>query len=270
MKNPLFIISFLMMCIFVNAQHQSQIDTIYVNNQKNVALFFPKPIRQGITGSSNFVFTYNREKAQYFGLLQASPGKESNLLAITNDGHVYAYILKYKNRLSKLNYFIGKKESIGNEKSLTRIDVEQRQVSLALEDNRLDYFKKYAKFLLKRPSVVLKSKRKKGMILRIRKLVYNRSEVYVHMEIENRSGIDFEIDYMNILRTNRNKKRKASFQRLSQEVIYKHKMPLKIKNEESHRLIYVLPKFVLGDNEKLMIELKELNGYRSVILKTEF
>ena len=110
MKNPLFIISFLMMCIFVNAQHQSQIDTIYVNNQKNVALFFPKPIRQGITGSSNFVFTYNREKAQYFGLLQASPGKESNLLAITNDGHVYAYILKYKNRLSKLNYFIGKKE----------------------------------------------------------------------------------------------------------------------------------------------------------------
>ncbi len=44
------------------------LDTIYANDTKNVALFFPEPIRQGITGSDNFVFTYNREKEQYFGL----------------------------------------------------------------------------------------------------------------------------------------------------------------------------------------------------------
>ncbi|WP_317048430.1 hypothetical protein [Confluentibacter sediminis] len=74
---------------------QQAIDTIYANDQKNVALFFPKPIRQGITGASHFVFTYNREKEQYFGLLQAKPGTESNLLTITNDGKVYSYILKY-------------------------------------------------------------------------------------------------------------------------------------------------------------------------------
>ena len=51
------------------------LDTIYANDTKNVALFFPEPIRQGITGSENFVFTYNRENEQYFGLLQAKPGK---------------------------------------------------------------------------------------------------------------------------------------------------------------------------------------------------
>ena len=112
------IITFLLLtlCCSVKGQDIKTLDTIYANDQKNIALFFPSPIRQGITGSNNFVFTYNREKEQYFGLLQAKPGVISNLLTVTNDGQVYAYILKYADTLSKLNYFISEGESIGNEK----------------------------------------------------------------------------------------------------------------------------------------------------------
>ncbi len=87
-----------------SAQHSDALDTIYANDQNNVALFFPEPIRQGITGSENFVFTYNREKEQYFGLLQATPGKESNLLIINQNGAIFSYIVRYKKQLSKLNY----------------------------------------------------------------------------------------------------------------------------------------------------------------------
>ena len=94
---------------------QQSLDTIYANDKKNVALFFPNPIRQGITGTSHFVFTYNREKEQYFGLLQSKPGTESNLLTITSDGKVYSYILKYSDKLPELNYFINENESIGSE-----------------------------------------------------------------------------------------------------------------------------------------------------------
>ena len=78
---------------------QQPLDTIYANDKKNVALFFPEPIRQGVTGANNFVFTYNREKEQYFGLLQATPGTESNLLTVTKNGQVYSYILQYKDCL---------------------------------------------------------------------------------------------------------------------------------------------------------------------------
>jgi hypothetical protein len=65
---------------------------------------------------------------------------------------------------------------------------------------------------------------------------------------------------LSIYRTNGNKNWKASFQNLQQEVIYKHKMPSIIKDKQSKRFVYVLPKFVLGDNEKLLIELQELKG----------
>ncbi len=243
-------------------------DTIYANDQKNVALFFPDPIRQGITGASHFVFTYNREKEQYFGLLQAKPGTESNLLTVTNDGSVYSYILKYAKKLPKLNYFIDGNESIGNEKPQIKIHkTENKKVSTYVD--RIPYFQRASEYLLKSNDIPIATRRKKSIRLQLKKMVYDKSEVYLVMEVRNKSGINFEIDYLNVYRTNGNNRRKASFQKLRQKVIYKHKIPSVILNTQSGRFVYVLPKFVLGDNEKLMLELKELKGSRKVVLETK-
>lgn len=240
---------------------QQTLDTIHANDKKNVALFFPEPIRQGITGTSNFVFTYNREKEQYFGLLQATPGTESNLLTVTKNGQVYSYILKYKEQLSKLNYFITAKESIGSERPLI---LKQKPTDKPLD--RINYFKKFSNHLLKSNYGSIATKRKKGLKLKLQKMVYNASEVYLVLEIKNKSEIDFEIDYLNIYRVNDNKKRKASYQKLLIQADYKHEMPNAIKVGQSHRFVYVLPKFVLGNDEKLLIELKELKGERKIQL----
>ena len=87
------------------------------------------------------------------------------------------------------------------------------------------------------------------------------------MELTNTSGITFEIDFLKVYRFSGNKKRKSSFQKLEMKPIYTYKMPSKIYNSQSVRLIYVLPKFVLGSKEKLQLELRELNGSRKVLLK---
>ncbi|GAA3554103.1 DUF4138 domain-containing protein [Snuella lapsa] len=255
----------LTICLSLNAQQK--LDTIYANNKKNVALFFPEPIRQGITGTDNFVFTYNREKEQYFGLLQATPGTDSNLLAVTKNGQVYSYILKYKEQLTKLNYFITSKASIGNEQPKNIKEKSIVQTENASTDRSV-YIQKFSEYLLKRKYESIATKRKKGIKLQLEKMVYNSSEVYLVLEIKNNSEIDFEVDYLKVYRANGNNKRKASFQRLEQEIIYQHKMANQIKTEENKRFVYVLPKFVLGDNERLIIELKELKGNRKVLLKT--
>lgn len=261
-----YIIILLIFCS-ISVHAQKPLDTIYANDEKNVALFFPNPIRQGITGANHFVFTYNREKEQYFGLLQAKPGTESNLLTVTSDGKVYSYILKYKKELPKLNYFLTDSGSIGNEKPAIK-KISSVKMTPDLHANRLHYFQKVSSYLLKSNYLTIASKRKKGVKLHLQEIAYDASEVYLILEIKNNSGIEFEIDYLNIYRTNGNKKRKASFQRLKQRVIYKHNMPTAIIDGENQRFVYVLPKFVLGDNEKLMIELKELKGNRKVILET--
>jgi hypothetical protein len=260
-------IKLLLLACSVSIAAQQPQDTIYANDQKNVALFFPNPIRQGITGANHFVFTYNREKEQYFGLLQAKPGIESNLLTVTNDGKVYSYILKYAEKLSKLNYFVEEKESIGNEKPQIEIPKLENKIA-STYTNKMTYFQKFSEYLLKSNYESITTRRKKGMRLQLQKMSYNASEVYLVIEIKNKSGINFEIDYLNVYRTNGNNKRKASYQRLQQKVIYKHKMPNAIINGQSQRFVYVLPKFVLGDNEKLMLELEELKGSRKVVLET--
>ncbi|GAA3622875.1 DUF4138 domain-containing protein [Flavivirga jejuensis] len=258
-------ISLLLLSTIIFAQQP--LDTIYANDQKNVALFFPNPIRQGITGTDNFVFSYNQEKEQYFALLQAKPGAVSNLLTITNDGKIYSYILKYSPRLLKFNYFISKNESIGNEKP--SIIPLKKKVVTNVDPKKADYFKRFSAHLLKSNNGNIATKRKQGLKLQLQKVVYNSDEIYLVMKITNRSGIDFEIDFLNIYRTNGNNKKKASYQRLEQEIIQKHKMPSMVKNKQSKRIVYVLPKFVLGDNEKLEIELKELKGSRVVVLSTK-
>ena len=261
-------ITLLLLICSMSISAQQPLDTIYANDQKNVALFFPNPIRQGITGASNFVFTYNREKEQYFGLLQAKPGTESNLLTVTSDGRVYSYILKYSEKLPELNYFINENESIGSELPL-KIKRKPEVKPLNEYKNRITHFQKFSEYLLKSNFERLETKRKKGIKLQLQKITYDTSEVYLVIEVKNKSGIDFEIDYLNVYRTNGNNKRKASYQRLQQEVIYKHKIPYSITDGGTECFVYVLPKFVLGDNEKLMLELKELKGSRKVVLETK-
>lgn len=263
------ILSFIFILLYAALNAQQPLDTIYANDQKNVALFFPDPIRQGITGASHFVFNYNREKEQYFGLLQAKPGTESNLLTVTNDGRVYSYILKYKKELPKLNYFIKEQESIGTESPKT-ITAKKEKNATKSHKNRIAYFQRAAEYLLKSNYTSIATKHKRGISLKLQKMVYEGSEVFLALEVKNKSGIDFEIDYLNIYITNGNQKRKASYQRLRQEVIYKHKMPKHVLNGFFKRFVYVLPKFVLGDNEKLILELKELKGSRKVSLNFSY
>ena len=262
----LIIILFL---IFSNAlTAQKTLDTIYANDKKHVAMFFPNPIRQGITGSEHFVFTYNREKEQYFGLLQATPGEESNLLTITNDGEVYSYILKYADSISRLNYFIPRAESIGNEKPIIKTPFIKTS-NTNLTEAKNNYYMKFCSYLLQTKHKRIAVKRKKRIALKLLSTTYHKEEVYLVFEIKNNSGIDFEIDYLNVYRTNGNKKRKASYQKLSIEILNKYKLPEVVLEGKSIRFVYVLPKFVLGDNEKLEIELQELKGSRSIALKAK-
>lgn len=58
MKNYILIVA---LTALHTIEAQPPLDTIYANSSKNVALFFPKPIRQAITGTTRFLFTYNRE-----------------------------------------------------------------------------------------------------------------------------------------------------------------------------------------------------------------
>ena len=253
------------------AQTKSQtnlvLDTIYANDTKNVALFFPEPIRQGITGSDNFVFTYNREKEQYFGLLQAKPGKNSNLLVVNKNGSIFSYIVSYKKQLSKLNYFIPLSSSIGNEKPIIPDSIQVVSTEENI-DNRTYYYQKFCSYLLNSNQRVGRiKKRTQGIVLTIENIVFDKEELYFVMRIENNSSMDYDLNFLNLSIETRQKGKRKSLQRLYQEPIYKHLLPSKIVEGKMVRLVYVMPKFSLSNERRVILELNEKGGERNIELK---
>ena len=243
------------------------LDTIYANDTKNVALFFPEPIRQGITGSENFVFTYNREKEQYFGLLQAKPGKESNLLVINRDGSVFSYIVRYKAKLSMLNYFIPISKSIGNEKPKVKdsIPVETTENS---GDFGMYYYEKFCRYLLDRKQHIGRIKNQtEGIILSVENIVFDKEELYFVIQIENTSSLDYDLNFLKLSIETRQKGKRKSLQRLYQEPVFIQNLPSKITENERVRFVYVMSKFSLSNDRRTILELNEKNGERNIELK---
>ncbi len=267
------IITFIILACSVSTFAQLTLDTIYANDQKNVALFFSNPIRQGITGADHFIFTYNREKEQYFGLLQAKSGSESNLLTVTSDGKVYSYILRYANKLEKLNYFISDLESIGNEKTgsshIDQLKMGATTFDSATKNTGASDYPKLCAQLLRNTGTFDQIKYNNGVSVRMTKSIYHANEVYVVFEISNDSQIDFDINTLNLYKVNGIKKRKASYQELTLSPIFRFNMPKIVRKGAIAQFVYVYSKFTLGNHEKLLVKLDELNGNRNVVFRSK-
>jgi len=267
MKNLITISFIVLMHAFSQAQPKHILDTIYANEHKNVALFFPAPIRQGITGAKNFIFTYNRDQEQYFGLLQATPGKESNLLIINNNGSIFSYIVKYKSVLNKLNYFVPESTAIGNEKPTVEA-LDNRDISSKDYLFKNNYYKRFCTYLIKRKQRISKLKTKQDdIVLKIENMVFDKEEFYFVVSIENRSTLDYDVNFINLTIQTRKKGKKKSLQELSIEPLFTYNVPTKVREKQTTKFVYVVPKFSISDQRLVLLELNEANGERHIKLK---
>ncbi|MCK0162073.1 DUF4138 domain-containing protein [Allomuricauda sp. F6463D] len=248
--------------ISIETHAQKALDTLYANEHQNVALFFPIPIQKAVTGHQGFVFTYNREKEGYFGLLQAVEGKTSNLLVMTSDGRVYTFLLQYAKELPQFNYFIGLEKSIGNAWPLP--EKKAIEMKKATHDPELI---KNCNLLLDQKHGILKTKRKNGIRLGLESMTYKDDKMYLVFAIQNSSTIDFAMNYLDILRKIGTNKRRTAYQGLSIEPIFRFKQPKTIKSGETKRFVYVLPKFVPISGEIVLFDLNESKGSRKTVLK---
>jgi hypothetical protein len=267
MKTYLLISAIILTGTHLYSQKVERLDTIFANEHKNVALFFPQPISQGITGASHFVFSHNRERQQHFGLLQAKPGKESNLLVIDAGGSVYSYILKYKKDLSRLNYFIPGTARIGTEKR----DLPGPAKEVGQKTNKFDrdtHYRNFCSYLLgKKEQIGRLRKRNQGILLSIENIVFNQNELYFVIQIENQSSLDYDVNFLNLSVSTRKKGKKKSTQTLTKEPLFAYKAPVKIKEGHTAKMVYVFPKFSLSNDRQVLLELNEGKGERDVVLK---
>jgi hypothetical protein len=87
------------------------------------------------------------------------------------------------------------------------------------------------------------------------------------IEIENRSSLDYDLNFLNLAIETRKKGKKKSLQRLYQEPVFSYNLPAKIGKNQTVRLVYVLPKFSLSKERRAILELNEKDGERNLKLK---
>ncbi|RYC50406.1 DUF4138 domain-containing protein [Flagellimonas olearia] len=243
----------------------AQVDTLYVNDTHNLALIFPEPIARAVTGHPNYSFDYDTTAPGRLGLLQGHRGMDSNLLVLTDDGLAYSFALAYRKKLQEGHRFVKVGESIGTIAPEKPMDSLVQNPVPSLGSDTLKY-QKASMYFLEKAQTVLRSKRKDGIILRLRDVAYYGRETYLVLEIENRSAIDFELDFVQLFKAHGNPRKKSSYQKLPLEPVYKHRMPTIVKIGQKQRFVYVVPKFTLGDREKLLVELREKHGSRRVTM----
>ncbi|WP_318310088.1 DUF4138 domain-containing protein [Flagellimonas crocea] len=246
-----------------------QSDTLYVNDTHMLSLIFPKPISRAVTGHSNYTLGYNQVTPERVGLLQGNQGSDSNLLVVTEDGLAYSYYLVYRKQFKESHRFVNTSQAIGNVLPKNPLDgmaqKKIRRFQIFTPSDSLQY-RRASQYFSERNNTVLKAQRKDGMILRLRDVSYFGKETYIVLEIENRSDIDFEVDFVQLFRAHGNPRKKSSYQKLSLEPIYRYKKPSMVKVGKVERFVYVVPKFTLTGKEQLMVALQEKSGSRKLIV----
>lgn len=261
-----------LLCLLSVVGRAQTTDTIFANEHHNVAVFFPEKIRQAVVGAENFVFSYSQEHPQYFGLLKASPGSHSNLLAITVDGQIYSYIVAHREKLPQLLHFLKKEVSQGTEipsEALPK-SINWRMPGAVDSIHEVSEIEKKARFYYSSSSDKLKEKKRGGIKFRVNEFVYDDGEVYAIFEVANNSKIDFEMGYLHLYLVKGTKRRNSSYQKVLQEPLFRFRNPKTIKHGERKRFVYVFPKFTVGEKQRAEIELRENKGNREVNLKLNF
>ncbi|WP_373055905.1 DUF4138 domain-containing protein [Zunongwangia sp. H14] len=259
---PLLLDIFILLCgNLIYAQSHRTPDTLYANDHQQVALFFPAPIRQAVTGAPHMVFTYNKDRPQYFGLLQAKAGVVSNLFVIDQQGNIFSFVLKFREELQHFYYLFTGKDAVGREASV------KKDTGATAKAESSPYLERLSEHFLNRAKGTLRRQKKSNVVLRVNDIVFFSENFFVVMEIENRSGISYEPDQLDFYVSTRKQGKRKSMQSLPLEKKYTYSFPEKVLAGTTDRFVVVLPKFTLPNNNEVLVRLFEKHGARNIELK---
>lgn len=284
-------LTLLLICCCFSAISFSQVKTINANQNNKVLLIFDEPIKQGLPGSSDFFFGYNKEKPEKMGYLNARKGsKPSNLFIVTTDGKMYSFTVKYKEVLDPEEYtnIISVKNSLQykeTSKSTAKIVVENDTlVSSPISTDNYDYhyqeenptekhYTEISKKIIKIDEKLFRRQLRveEDVFFSLKNYYYNKEELYFYFEIENKSKIDFDINFLSFLITNKKKNRHS----LTQQVLmgndgnpdFTYNLPKRIKTGEIAKFVCVFKKFTLNQDKALIVNLTGLKDERVLELK---
>ena len=265
----------LILCLFSFGQNT---DTIYVGFNKSAWLIFDGPVKFD-AGSQDIVVRNPDNKI----IIQAAVEgfEETNLLVECNN-EFFVYIVMYKENPVKSIYsfqksakteLVEKTESSSPEVS-KKVEAKEDKAVLkdysAIEKKEAEE-KKNNNIKANYNEICIEAAEKKQsifnrggvfdkMTVKLENLFLHENEFYYVLSFENKSQIEYQMDYLGFFVRDKDKIKKIGMQDVEITANYAYNNVDVIKGKTKVQMVFVLNKLVLGKDKKINIEVWENNG----------
>lgn len=254
---------FLFLAIFsANAQQPAsvQVKTIEpykldIAYSKTTNIIFPHAIISVDRGSKDVL----AQKAKGVeNILQVKAARDSspetNLTVVTADGRLNSFILNYTQQPAVLNISLN-----GTPK--------ENVIFLSPENVNQAEIQSYAQASATSKKKVRGIKDKDfGIRFQMSGLFIQDEVLYVRLNIENQSNINYDIDHLRFFIRDQKKASRTATQEIEITSVYVENNTDKVDGNSQQTMVFALPKFTIPDKKYLAVQLMEKNGGRHLEL----
>lgn len=228
---------------------------IQITNSKTSHLVFPEKI-QGVDKGSRDLLAQKAKGSE--NILKIKAAREgfppTNLTVITVDGKVYSFLVSYDKDPENLTILIGNRQ--------------RPAAAIPGPEGRQDFFKELATTVANSEAVTRSTKDKKG------KVAFRLTGLYVHQDVllyglklDNRSPLDYDFESLRFFIKDKKRVKRTALQLSEVKPVFILNDTNQVPSRSEHHMVFVLPKFTLASDQRLVIRAKEKNGARHLELQ---
>lgn len=240
----------------------------------------------------------------YYDELAIEKENVTNYLVITDTGNVYDFVLKLVEVPEKTTWYITQEMAVANieGKPIEKRNENERNMGISERPNNeilemdttsdakisakivsvnskvsatkelyqsdpLEYYRLRCYYMqFDKPKISRYFSRLDDVFLWLKGVYYNEDELYFHYRIENKEGLDLDINFIKH-QIATNYKNSSSNQKMELKPVFVYKQPKTVTGKSENHFIVVFKKFALDEKKEVLVELDEESGNRNLSLR---
>lgn len=266
MKGIVGMITCLLFSILLSAQEltTTHVDgkirpaSIEVAYDKTTNLIFPYSIISVDRGNSDVLVQKAKGVENVLQLKAAVHSfTETNLTVITGEGALYSFLLHFSQVPKDLNL------------KVSEMAVPVDKVTI-LSDNKVNEYDLYhiARRIFSKKSIFSGPRNSRyNMSVRTKGIYVHADALYIQLEIENRSFINFDVDQLRLFLKDKKRTKRTASQEVELKALYIEGNIKRIEGNSAQSVVIVLDKFTIPDKKNFILQIMEQNGGRHLEIK---
>lgn len=239
--------------------------SMQVTYDKTSHLIFPAAIRYVDLGSE-YLVAGKAEDAENVLRVKASVRDfepETNFSVITDDGRFYSFNVYYSSYPEALSYDISAMQKAMDKTNLNDVLFGELGSDLPpLADLAMETIYQKNKKTIRHIS-----SKSYGIRFLLKGIYIHNGKYYFHTELENRTNVPFDIDFINFKIVDKKVAKRTVVQDQPLKLLRQYQPLTEVSGQSTGRNVFLLDLFTLANGKVLIIEIFEKNGGRHQVLK---